>query len=103
MVPEFLWANEATGDTPWLTLVNFGVLGLLVYFLVFRPKVHTDAEVQSLKDQIAAEAARADKAEAENKRLHTLVEEMVIPALSRSTDLIARSLEDRGKRDRADG
>lgn len=106
MVAGFLWAAGEEGVTgslsPWLTLANLGVAGLVLYLLIFKQKIHTDAEVKAKDEQIASECKRADKAEAENHRLHTLIEEMVIPALSRSTDLIARSMEDRGKRERPD-
>jgi hypothetical protein len=80
------------GSNPWLTLVNFGVLGLVLFFTFFKPKIHTSSEVNYLRDQVEHERDARAKVEEENARLHALVEEQVIPALSRSTDLIARQL-----------
>lgn len=94
-------ASDLPADAaPWVTFANLGVAGLVLYLLIFRRKLHTDGELDAKNEQIAAERARADKAEAECDRLHRLMEESVIPALSRSTDLIARSIANRGTNER---
>jgi hypothetical protein len=88
------WAAQSldAGTPTWLTLINFGVLGLVLFFTFFKPKIHTASEVARLVEQVQRERSRAEVAEAENVRLHMLVEEQVIPALSRSTDLIAKQI-----------
>ena len=89
--------TPSTTDTaaPWLTLVNFGVLGLVLFFTFFKPKIHTDSEFASLQAQIDQLRAERDREQTENVRLHKLIEEGVIPALSRTSDLIARSIVER--------
>lgn len=79
-------AQQSTpGGGEVLDFLQYGLLGLFVVLLLTR-QVITKGEKEEWRE-------RAEKAEAEVSRLHRVMEEQVVPALSRSTDVLARYVE----------
>lgn len=115
-----MWALLAqTPEAPWLTLLNYGVLGFALLAVLFgllfgKPSVDrieksanervaaaekaADARVADAVRRAEAAEARADSADEELARQRATFEQQFIPALVRSTDVIAR-IVDRSVRD----
>lgn len=103
MWPYVLLAQADTPEAPWLTLVNYGVLGLLVLMFVLN-KIHSDGELRRVEraaEQRVADAMkqaevaenRAAEAESRLEAERATIEGKFIPAWVRSTDALNRVLD----------
>lgn len=90
-------------DAPWLTLVNYGVLGVLVILFVWN-KIHSEGELRRVEraaeQRVADALARADSAESRAAEAElrlsaerATIEGKFIPAWVRSTDALNRVLD----------
>lgn len=73
----------------WGTLIQYGVVGLMVVALL-TGKLHSDGEFKSVcadRDLARADAAAA---RAETSAIRTKMEDQVVPAFVRMTDALAR-------------
>jgi hypothetical protein len=85
-------APSIEAAAPWLTLVNLGVAGLVIY-LFLRGKLHSDAELEDMRAQRDAAVKRAEDADVKLAESNLFIRTEVMEALSRSAAALVRTVE----------
>lgn len=82
---------QATGDgaIPWETFLNYGVLGL-VFLLFLAGYLYPKPMIQHLQNENERLRLDNEKVRDENTKLRAGIEERVVPAMVRVTDLLSR-------------
>lgn len=89
LVGQATTPDAVTAAAPWLTLVNLGVAGLILYMFL-RGKLHSDAELVEARRQRDEAVARADAADAKLVEANSFIRTEVLQALSSSTVALAK-------------
>lgn len=84
--------DAVTQAAPWLTLVNLGVAGLVLYMFL-RGKLHSDAELAEAIRQRDEAVKRADAADAKLVEANTFIRTEVLQALSSTAVAVAKTAE----------